>query len=96
VRIAIVTGPGSDVPGLLSTEIRLCKAALLYGDAVTLYSPNALMLGSVEQLATADTKARIDFMRVVMPVLDPEQGPELVANLDAFARVTIQDPRRVE
>jgi hypothetical protein len=87
VRIAIVTGPGSDVRGLLSTDIRLCKAALLYGDAVTLYSPNALMLGSVEQLATTDTEARIDFMRSVMPVLNPEQGPELVANLDAFARM---------
>src|SRR5829696_5065365 len=74
VRIAIVTGPGSDVSGLLSTEIQLCKAALLYGDAVTLYSPNALMLGSVEQLATADIEARIGFMRAVMPVLNPEQG----------------------
>jgi hypothetical protein len=60
VRIAILTGPGSDVAGLLSSEIRLCKAALLYGDAVTLYSPNALMLGSVEQLATAGPEARID------------------------------------
>jgi hypothetical protein len=87
VRIAILTGPNSDLPGLLSTEIRLCKAALLYGDAVTLYSPSAVMLGGVEQLAIADTEARIDFMRAIMPVMDPEHGRELVANLDNFARM---------
>jgi len=87
LRIAILTGPSSDLPGALSSEIRLCKAALLYGDAVTLYSPSAVMLGGVEQLATADTTARISFMRAVVPVLDPEHGPELVANLDNFTRM---------
>jgi len=69
---------------MLSAEIRLCKAALLYGDAVTLYSPNAFMLQGFDQLATADTGARISFMRAVVPVLDPEHGAELVAGLDTF------------
>ena len=61
VRIAVVTGPGPEVS--LGNEIRLCRAALLYGDAVTLYSPNALMLASVERLGNATGDERIELLR---------------------------------
>ena len=85
VRIAVVTGPASEVS--LSKEIRLCRAALLYGDAVTLYSPNALMLASVERLGNATAQERIELLRGFLPIIQPEAGPELDQALDQLIRL---------
>jgi hypothetical protein len=80
VRIAVVTGPGPEVS--LRKEIRLCKAALLYGDAVTLYSPNALMLASVKRLGNATGNERIELLRAFFPIVQPEAGPAVLEALD--------------
>jgi hypothetical protein len=85
VRIAVMTGPGPEVS--LGKEIRLCRAALLYGDAVTLYSPNALMLASVEQLGTATGDERIELLRALLPIIEPEAGPALNETLDQLMRL---------
>jgi hypothetical protein len=85
VRIAVMTGPGPEVS--LGKEIRLCRAALLYGDAVTLYSPNALMLASVEQLGTATADERIELLRALVPIIQPEAGPALNETLDQVMRL---------
>jgi hypothetical protein len=74
VRIAVVTGPSSEMS--LGKEIGLCKAALLYGDAVTLYSPNALLLASVERLGNANPDERIELLRAFFPIVRPEAGSE--------------------
>lgn len=60
VRFSVITLPhaGADGPSLHS-EIRLCKAALLYGDRVTLHSPNAALLLGGEALAHADPRDRV-------------------------------------
>lgn len=80
VRIAVVTGPGPEVS--LGNEIRLCRAALLYGDAVTLYSPNALMLASVERLGNATGDERIELLRAFYPIVEPDAGPAVLEALD--------------
>jgi hypothetical protein len=80
VRIAVVTGPGPEVS--LGNEIRLCRAALLYGDAVTLYSPNALMLASVERLGNATDDERIELLRAFYPIVEPDAGPAVLEALD--------------
>jgi hypothetical protein len=80
VRIAVVTGPGPEVS--LRKEIRLCKAALLYGDAVTLYSPNALMLASVERLGNATGDERFELLRALYPIVEPDAGPAILDPLD--------------
>lgn len=82
--MAVVTGPSSPDEPMLSREIRLCRAALLYGDAVTLYSPNALMLGSLEQLGGADDDGRMAFMRTVLPILQPDRGQEFIEAWDGL------------
>jgi hypothetical protein len=80
VQIAVVTGPGPEVS--LRKEIRLCRAALLYGDAVTLYSPNALMLASVERLGNATGDERFELLRALYPIVEPDAGPAILDALD--------------
>jgi hypothetical protein len=80
VRIAVVTGPGPEVS--LRKEIRLCRAALLYGDAITLYSPNALMLASVERLGDATGDERFELLRALYPTVEPDAGPAVLETLD--------------
>jgi hypothetical protein len=80
VRIAVVTGPGPEVS--LRKEIRLCRAALLYGDAVTLYSLNALMLASVERLGNATGDERFELLRALYPIVEPDAGLAILDALD--------------
>jgi hypothetical protein len=80
VRIAVITAPGPEVS--LRKEIRLCRAALLYGDAVTLYSPNALMLASVERLGNATGDERVELLRALYPIVKPDAGPAVLEALD--------------
>jgi hypothetical protein len=46
----------------LGEEVRLAKAALLYADHVTLYSPTAMMLASAEQVAAFDDDELMAFV----------------------------------
>jgi hypothetical protein len=71
----------------LGKEIGLCKAALLYGDAVTLYSPNALLLASVERLGNANPDERIELLRAFFPIVRPEAGSETLGVIDELSRL---------
>lgn len=61
VHTVVLTGI-QDSALSLTDEVRYCKAALLYADRVTLFSPKTFMLASVAQLAVADRATIIDLL----------------------------------
>ncbi len=89
-RMVVAANPGTGVT--VAPELDLVKAALLYGDTVTLISPVTTMLLGVEALQRFSTHRQIELMRRVAPVLLPaeevpgfEQGVE---HIDQFLRTT--------
>ncbi len=70
VRIAIGTSPGSGTT--LESDVRLAKAALLYGDRVRLYSPAASLLVLVSRIPNLDEDAKLGFILDVAEVLQPQ------------------------
>jgi hypothetical protein len=89
-RMVVAANPGTDVT--VAPELDLVKAALLYGDTVTLISPVTTMLLGVEALQRFSTHQQIELMRRVAPVLLPadevpsfEQGVE---QIDQFLRTS--------
>ncbi|MGO9196767.1 MAG: hypothetical protein ACLQK4_06535 [Acidimicrobiales bacterium] len=90
--MVVAANPGTDVT--VAPELDLVKAAMLYGDTVTLISPVTTMLLGVEALQRFSTHRQIELMRRVAPVLLPaeevpgfEQGVE---QIDQFLRTTAQ------
>ncbi len=88
--MVVAANPGTDVT--VAPELDLVKAALLYGDTVTLISPVTTMLLGVEALQRFSTHQQIELMRRVAPVLLPadevsrfEQGVE---QIDQFLRTS--------
>jgi hypothetical protein len=72
--VAIGTSPA----GLsLPSEVRLVKAALLYGERVILYSPAASLLYLIEGLAYLGEDKQLGFMQDTMELLQPLTAPEL-------------------
>jgi hypothetical protein len=49
--------------------VELCKAALLYGDRVTLHSPNAVMLLGVQALAAIEPEDRLGVFVQMAPAM---------------------------
>ncbi|MDP9363098.1 MAG: hypothetical protein M3Q10_02500 [Chloroflexota bacterium] len=91
LRIAIATAAqvsGGEVS--LSEDIRLLKPALLYADAVTLYSPGAVMLTAASNLTRLDAAGRMSFLRQIYPILEPDRAPVLLALLDGYRRLEKQ------
>jgi hypothetical protein len=95
-RMVVAANPGTDVT--VAPELDLVKAALLYGDTVTLISPVTTMLLGVEALQRFSTHQQIELMRRVAPVLLPadevpgfEQGVE---HIDQFLRTTARGGTR--
>ena len=76
----------------VAPELDLVKAALLYGDTVTLISPVTTMLLGVEVLQHFSTHKQIELMRRVAPVLLPaDEVPAFVHGvnqIDQFLRTT--------
>lgn len=58
----------------LEHDLRLIKAALLYADDVTLYSPAASMLLSIGNLDTYHTKEQIDLLTASLYDAGRERG----------------------
>jgi hypothetical protein len=89
-RMVVAANPGTGVT--VAPELDLVKAALLYGDTVTLISPVTTMLLGVEALQRFSTHRQIELMRRVAPVLlsaDELSGFEQgVEQIDQFLRTT--------
>lgn len=84
----VAANPGSEVT--VAPELDLIKAALLYGDKVTLLSPVTTMFLRVEGLERFTLDQQLDLMRRVAPILmPPEDVPEFeegIAKVDEFLR----------
>lgn len=83
LHVTVGVGPPAwpDAPVGLSTDVRLVKAALLYGDAVTLCSPAAALVGRLLRLdaAAPDTAGRLTALEAVAGDLGWGDGPRRLA-----------------
>lgn len=61
VHTVVLTGI-DDSTLAIADEVAYCKAALLYADHVTLFSPKTFLLASVAQLAVADRATIVDLL----------------------------------
>lgn len=85
LRIAVATSAIQTSGGVsLDEEIRLLKPALLYADAVTLYSPAAMMLFVIGGAAQLNAQQRMKFMLDIYPMFEPERAPILLGLLDRY------------
>lgn len=89
-RMVVAANPGSSMS--VAPELDLVKAALLYGDKVTLISPVTTMLLRVEALDRFSPRDQVELIRRVAPVLLPaDQVPEFevgIAQVDDFLRTS--------
>jgi hypothetical protein len=89
-RMVVAANPGSAVS--VAPELDLVKAALLYGDKVTIISPVTTMFLRVEGLQRFSPLEQIELMRRVAPILmPPEDVPafqEGIEGVDDFLRKT--------
>lgn len=73
--MVVATNPGSSLTA--GPELDLVKAALLYGDRITLISPLTTMLLRVESLEGFSPHQLIELIRRVAPILYPAQSASL-------------------
>jgi hypothetical protein len=94
--LVVAANPGTEVS--LAPELDLVKAALFYGDKVTLLSPVTTMLLRVEGLQRFSIRQQIEPIRRVAPVLmEPGQLPEFeegLAKVDDFLRISLPEADR--
>lgn len=80
-RMVVAANPGSAIT--VAPELDLVKAALLYGDKVTLLSPVTTMFLRVEGLHRFPPRQQIELIRRVGPVItDPAEFAQLESGLD--------------
>lgn len=79
-QMVVAANPGSGMT--VVPELDLVKAALLYGDKVTLISPVTTMLLRVEGLRRFSPRKQIELVRRVAPILMPAQTPEFAQGLE--------------
>jgi hypothetical protein len=79
-RFSVVVGAGAASSVDLRPEIELIKAALLYGDEVTVMSPLLTMLLRVEQLGNLGPEQIVELVRRVAPYLLPDDEAETLLN----------------
>lgn len=80
-RMVVAANPGSSV--MVATELDLLKAALIYGDKVTLLSPVTTMLLRVEGLQKFSPRDQIELLRRAAPILMPtDEVPVFQAGLE--------------
>lgn len=82
--MVVAANPGSAVT--VAPELDLVKAALLYGDKVTLLSPVTTMFLRVEGLQRFSPRQQIELIRRVGPIItDPVEFAALESGLDQVA-----------
>lgn len=80
-RMVVAANPGSAIS--VAPELDLVKAALLYGDKVTLLSPVTTMFLRVEGLQGFSPRQQIELIRRVGPIItDPTEFAALESGLD--------------
>lgn len=79
-------------PGL-TEEIRLLKAALVYGDSVRLVSPLALFLTSLATLTNPSEDELLDLLRVSAPSLIHDESVKVFHQLDLYAQLKAKKRR---
>jgi hypothetical protein len=84
-RMVVAANPGQTLT--VAPELELVKAALLYGDKVTLISPTTTMLLRAEGLQRFNPRQVVELMRRVAPVLDPDQGPTFERGVPEIERL---------
>jgi len=88
--MVVAANPGSTIT--IAPELDLVKAALLYGDRVTLISPVTTMFLRVEGLEHFSPRQQIELVRRVAPILmPPDEVPEFergIEQVDDFLRTT--------
>lgn len=88
--LVVAANPGSSVT--IVPELHLLKAALLYGDKVTVLSPVTTMFLRVEGLQKFSPREQIELMRRVAPILMPSEDVQAfqdgIAGVDDFLRST--------
>jgi hypothetical protein len=88
--MVVAANPGSSVT--IVPELDLLKAALLYGDDVTLLSPVTTMFLRVEGLEKFSPREQIELMRRVAPILMPDEDVAAfqagIAEVDDLLRST--------
>jgi len=88
--MVVAANPGSSIS--IAPELDLLKAALLYGDKVTLLSPVTTMFLRVEGLEKFTPREQIELMRRVAPILMPaDDVPAFrsgIEEVDDFLRST--------
>lgn len=83
MRIVVAAGPDAGVS--LATELELAKAALVYGDAVTIISPLATMFSRLKELGTADARTQVELGARLAPWLSSgEEAPVASAGFQAI------------
>jgi hypothetical protein len=89
-RMVVAANPGTAVS--VVPELDLVKAALLYGDKVTLISPMTTMFLQVEGLKRFSLRQELELVRRVAPILmSPEEVPAFeqgLGQVDEFLRAT--------
>jgi hypothetical protein len=81
LEIAIGAHPG----GLsMESDVRLVKAAILYGDRATLYSPAASLLTFVGRLDGLDEDGKLGFLQDITNLLEPASGPQVEAVIRTY------------
>ena len=98
LHVVVGVGPpvGPEGPVGLSADVRLVKAALLYGDAVALASPAAALVDRLLRLEAAapDTAGQLAALDALAGDLDLGDGPRLLAAAYAEAAATGRAGRR--
>lgn len=99
LRVVVGVGPPAlpDAPVGFSADVRLVKAALLYGDAVALVSPAAALVGRLLRLEAAapDTPGKLAALDALAADLGLGDGPRhLAASWAALAERPGAAPRR--
>jgi hypothetical protein len=85
-RIVAAANPGSSFT--VDPELDLVKAALLYGDKVTLISPVTTMLLRFEGLQHFSLRQQIELMRRLGPtLLPPDEVPDFEQTIDQIDKV---------
>lgn len=86
VHVAVITGAEGGLS--LSGDVAHCKAALLYADRVTLYSPRAFLLSS---LVNGSTLPMQDLLALMMD-FKAAYPPDIVAKVTEFQAVLASRP----
>jgi hypothetical protein len=81
-RVVVAAAPTGLVT--IAPELELAKAALVYGDSVTVLSPVTTMLLRVADFGSFDLRSQVRLVQKTAPYLmPPDEGTQLASGLDA-------------